>query len=80
MSEKQRKDAETQRRKAEANTLLASSHPGAVAFSESEVEQAVLACLEALGWRRDVLDALPPKLITGESQANDGIHRVVNGL
>jgi hypothetical protein len=80
MSEKQRKDAGTQRRKAEANMLLASSRPGAFAFSESEVEQAVLACLEALGWRRDVLDALPPKLITGEVRVKDGIHRVVNGL
>jgi hypothetical protein len=54
--------------------------PGAVAFPEPEVEQAALAWLEALGWRRDVLDAFLPKLITGESQAYDGIHRVVNGL
>jgi hypothetical protein len=40
MSKKQRKDAGTQRRKAEANTLLASSRPGASAFSEFEVGQA----------------------------------------
>jgi hypothetical protein len=40
MSAKQRKDAGTQRRKADANMLLASSRPGASGFSESEVEQA----------------------------------------
>jgi hypothetical protein len=49
-------------------------------FTESKVEQAALTWLEAVGWRRDVLDAFLPKLITGESQAYDGIHRVVNGL
>jgi hypothetical protein len=40
MSAKQRKDAETQRLKAEKNGLPAPLRPGAVAFSESEVEQA----------------------------------------
>jgi hypothetical protein len=40
MSERQRKDAEAQRRKAEKNGLPAPLRPGAVAFPEPEVEQA----------------------------------------
>ncbi len=54
MSEEKRKDAETPVRHGANEKRLASSRPGVLAFSESSVEEAALAWLEAIGRRRSL--------------------------